>query len=35
MYSEYFCDNCLTKCSVCGELFADYDNMDKCDRCAD
>jgi len=34
-YDEYFCDNCLTKCSVCGELFADYDNIGKCENCAD
>ena len=35
IYGEYFCDNCLTKCSVCGELFADYYNTGKCENCAD
>ena len=35
MYDEYFCDNCLSKCSVCEELFADYDNIGKCENCAD
>ena len=35
MYGEYFCDNCLTKCSVCRKLFADYYNTGKCENCED
>jgi len=35
IYDNYICNNCLSKCSICGELFADYDNVGKCDKCAD
>ena len=34
-FDEYFCDDCLSVCSVCGKLFADYYDTGKCDSCAD
>ena len=34
-FDEYFCDDCLDTCLVCGELFADYYDTGKCDNCAD
>ena len=34
-YNDYYCDDCLEHCPVCGVLFADYTESGKCDRCAD
>jgi len=34
-HNDYYCDDCLDTCSVCGELFADYYDTGKCDGCAD
>ena len=34
-HNDYFCNDCLDTCSVCGKLFADYTGSGKCDSCAD
>ena len=34
-YNDVFCDDCLEHCPVCGVLFADYNDIGKCENCAD